>query len=72
MWKDICGLINYFVYHQLKNVWSVSNLKVKKILNVPSIDIYQFINVGQGIIYCNKKTKADDLKYVLLHFKIPQ
>jgi len=30
------------------------------------IDIYQFINVGQGIIYCNKKTKADDLKYVLL------
>ena len=29
------------------------------------IDIYQFINVGQGIIYCNKKTKADQLKDVL-------
>ena len=30
------------------------------------IDIYQFINVGQGIIYCNKKTKADQLKEVLV------
>ena len=29
------------------------------------IDLYQFINIGQGIIYCNKKNKADELKYVL-------
>ena len=29
------------------------------------IDIYQFINVGQGIIYCNKKTKADELQQIL-------
>lgn len=29
------------------------------------IDLYQFINVGQGIIYCNKKTKADELKLIL-------
>lgn len=29
------------------------------------IDIYQFINVGQGIIYCNKKSKADELQYIL-------
>jgi superfamily II DNA/RNA helicase len=29
------------------------------------IDIYQFINVGQGIIYCNTKTKADQLKEIL-------
>jgi superfamily II DNA/RNA helicase len=29
------------------------------------IDIYQYINVGQGIIYCNTKTKADELKNIL-------
>lgn len=29
------------------------------------IDIYQFINVGQGIIYCNKKSKADELQHIL-------
>ena len=28
-------------------------------------DIYQFMNIGQGIIYCNKKHKADDLKHYL-------
>lgn len=29
------------------------------------IDIYQFISVGQGIIYCNKKNRADDLQRIL-------
>jgi translation initiation factor 4A len=29
------------------------------------IDLYQFISIGQGIIYCNKKNKADELKAVL-------
>ena len=29
------------------------------------IDLYQFISIGQGIIYCNKKNKADELKMVL-------
>jgi translation initiation factor 4A len=29
------------------------------------IDLYQFINIGQGIIYCNKKYKADELKQIL-------
>ena len=29
------------------------------------IDLYQFMNIGQGIIYCNKKYKADELKEVL-------
>ena len=29
------------------------------------IDLYQFINVGQGIIYCNRKNKADELQHVL-------
>jgi translation initiation factor 4A len=29
------------------------------------IDLYQFINIGQGIIYCNKKYKADELKAIL-------
>ena len=29
------------------------------------IDLYQFINIGQGIIYCNKKYKADELKLIL-------
>ena len=29
------------------------------------IDLYQFINVGQCIIYCNKKMKADELQNVL-------
>lgn len=29
------------------------------------IDLYQYINIGQGIIYCNRKNKADELLYVL-------
>jgi superfamily II DNA/RNA helicase len=29
------------------------------------MDLYQFMNIGQGIIYCNKKYKADELKEVL-------
>ena len=30
------------------------------------IDLYQFINVGQCIIYCNKKTGADELQSALM------
>ena len=30
------------------------------------IDLYQFINIGQGIIYCNRKNKADELQEVLI------
>lgn len=29
------------------------------------IDLYQYINIGQGIIYCNRKNKADELQNVL-------
>jgi len=29
------------------------------------IDLYQYINIGQGIIYCNRKNKADELLHVL-------
>jgi translation initiation factor 4A len=30
------------------------------------IDLYKFISIGQAIIYCNKKNKADELKYALI------
>lgn len=29
------------------------------------IDLYKFVSIGQAIVYCNKKTKADELKYIL-------
>jgi superfamily II DNA/RNA helicase len=29
------------------------------------IDLYKFISVGQAIVYCNKKNKADELKFEL-------
>ena len=29
------------------------------------MDLYQYINIGQGIIYCNRKNKADELQHVL-------
>lgn len=29
------------------------------------IDLYKFISIGQAIVYCNKKSKADELKYIL-------
>lgn len=29
------------------------------------IDIYKYVSIGQAIVYCNKKNKADELKYVL-------
>lgn len=31
------------------------------------IDLYKFISVGQAIVYCNKKHKADELKYDLIN-----
>jgi len=30
------------------------------------IDLYKFISIGQAIVYCNKKNKADELKYALI------
>jgi len=30
------------------------------------IDLYKYLSIGQAIVYCNKKNKADDLKYALL------
>ena len=30
------------------------------------IDLYKFISIGQAIVYCNKKNKADELKFALL------
>lgn len=30
------------------------------------VDLYKFISIGQAIVYCNKKHKADDLKYNLV------
>jgi len=29
------------------------------------IDLYKFVSIGQAIVYCNKKQKADELKYSL-------
>jgi len=29
------------------------------------LDIYKNLSIGQGVIYCNKKDKADELKYFL-------
>ena len=29
------------------------------------IDLYKFVSIGQAIVYCNKKQKADELKYIL-------
>jgi superfamily II DNA/RNA helicase len=30
------------------------------------IDLYKFISIGQAIVYCNKKNKADELKHALI------
>jgi superfamily II DNA/RNA helicase len=30
------------------------------------IDLYKFVSIGQAIVYCNKKNKADELKYILM------
>jgi translation initiation factor 4A len=30
------------------------------------IDLYKYISIGQAIVYCNKKNKADELKYALI------
>ena len=30
------------------------------------IDLYKYMDIGQAIVYCNKKNKADELKYALL------
>jgi translation initiation factor 4A len=30
------------------------------------IDLYKFISIGQAIVYCNKKYKADELKHLLI------
>jgi hypothetical protein len=30
------------------------------------IDLYKFVSIGQAIVYCNKKNKADELKYSLI------
>jgi superfamily II DNA/RNA helicase len=30
------------------------------------IDLYKFVSIGQAIVYCNKKNKADELKYCLI------
>ena len=29
------------------------------------IDLYKFVSIGQAIVYCNKKNKADELKFSL-------
>jgi superfamily II DNA/RNA helicase len=29
------------------------------------IDLYKYISIGQAIVYCNKKNKADELKFQL-------
>ena len=30
------------------------------------VDLYKYISIGQAIVYCNKKNKADELKYGLM------
>ena len=30
------------------------------------IDLYKFVSIGQAIVYCNKKNRADELKYILM------
>jgi len=30
------------------------------------MDLYKYMDIGQAIVYCNKKNKADELKYALM------
>lgn len=30
------------------------------------IDLYKYLSIGQAIVYCNKKYKADELKFALI------
>jgi superfamily II DNA/RNA helicase len=30
------------------------------------VDLYKYISIGQAIVYCNKKNKADELKHGLM------
>ena len=48
------GIVQYYVH--LDEQYKLDTL----------IDLYKFISIGQAIVYCNKKTKADELKYSLI------
>jgi superfamily II DNA/RNA helicase len=48
------GIIQYYIY--LDEQYKLDAL----------IDLYKFISIGQAIVYCNKKNKADELKHSLL------
>ena len=47
------GIIQYYIHID-------ENYKLDAL-----IDLYKFVSVGQAIVYCNKKNKADELKYSL-------
>lgn len=47
------GIIQYYI--NLEEAYKLDTL----------IDLYKFVSIGQAIVYCNKKSKADELKYVL-------
>ena len=48
------GIIQYYVY--IDEHYKLDAL----------IDIYKYVSIGQAIVYCNKKNKAEDLKNALL------
>jgi superfamily II DNA/RNA helicase len=48
------GIVQYYIY--LDEQYKLDAL----------IDLYKFISIGQAIVYCNKKNKADELKYSLI------
>jgi len=48
------GIIQYYIY--LDEQYKLDAL----------IDLYKFISIGQAIVYCNKKNKADELRYSLI------
>jgi len=48
------GIIQYYIYLE-------ENYKLDAL-----IDLYKFVSIGQAIVYCNKKQKADELKFALV------
>lgn len=48
------GIVQYYIY--IDEIYKLETL----------IDLYKYISIGQAIVYCNKKNKADELKFQLM------
>ena len=48
------GIVQYYIY--IDEMYKLDTL----------IDLYKYISIGQAIVYCNKKNKADELKFQLI------